>query len=69
MKEIIYRILREKNLLISDAEDIFAAMGEILREAADKTRREEPYATENIRKLEEFSSMIDDFDHFCEIYQ
>lgn len=66
MKEIIERILREKGLLVSDAEDIFAAMGEILYEAAQKTKREEPYATESIRKLEEFSSLIDDYDYFCE---
>ena len=66
MKEIIERILREHNLLPSDAEDIFAAMGEILREAAEKTKREEPYATNSIRELEHFSSMIDDYDYFLE---
>lgn len=68
MKEIAYRILREKGLLISDAQDIFAAVGEILHEAAQKTRREEPYATESIHELEKFSCMIDDFDHFCEMH-
>jgi hypothetical protein len=68
MKEIIYRILREKGLLISDAPDIFSAMGEILHEAAEKTKREEPYATESIRKLQEFSQMVDDFDYFVEMH-
>ena len=66
MKEIVEKILRKYNLLPSDAEDIFAAMGEILYEAAQKTKEEEPYATESIRKLEEFSSMIDDYEYFCE---
>lgn len=68
MEQIISEILRKHGLFIEDKESIFAAMGEILHEAAEKTKREEPYATESIRELEKFSQMIDDYDYFVEMH-
>ena len=66
MKKIIETILREEGLLPSDAESVFSAMGKILYAAAEQTREKEPYATNSIRELEHFSSMVDDYETFLE---
>lgn len=66
MKEIIYRILREKGLLVTDAEDIFAAMGEILLEAANRLEEREPYARYTIQDLRSFSQIVDNLNYFIE---
>jgi hypothetical protein len=66
MKQIVEKILRDKGLLVSDAEDIFNAMSEIMHEAAERTKINEPYATNSIRQLEQFGQLISDYDYFCE---
>jgi hypothetical protein len=65
-KEMVERILREENLLPSDAADIFTAMGKILYETAQRLKASEPYAVITIRQLEEFSRYVDDYDYFLE---
>jgi hypothetical protein len=68
-QEKIEQILRDNNLLASEAENVFTAMGAILYEMAQATRRNEPYATESIRKYEEFSTMVDDYEYFIEQHE
>lgn len=68
MKEIVEQILSRYGFLATDAENMFAAMGDILHEAAEKTKREEPYATESIRELETFASKVNDYDYFLDMH-
>jgi hypothetical protein len=68
MKQKIEKILKQHGLLASDATDIFAAMGEILEEAAKITEQTSPHATNSIRQLVEFSRMINDYESFLEMY-
>ena len=52
MKEKFETILKEHGLYCEDAEEILYAVNDMLLFMADKIKKEEPYATNTINRLE-----------------
>lgn len=52
MKEKFEEILKEHGIYGEDVEEILYAVSDMLNYAADKTRKEEPYAVNSIDRVE-----------------
>lgn len=52
MKEKFENILKEHGICGEDVEEILYAVSDMLNYVADKTKQDEPYATNSIERLE-----------------
>ena len=52
MKEEFAKILEEHGIYFEDVEEILFAVSDMLNLVADKTKKEEPYAVNSIKRLE-----------------
>ena len=58
MREDFEKILREHGIYGEDVEEILYAVSDLLDFVADKMKKEEPYATNSIKRIEEASHEI-----------
>ncbi len=66
MREQIIKILEYNNLLASDLEGVFAAMGSILELASDQIAENEPHAYKTIERYRDVANSISDADDFIQ---